>query len=156
MTGWLCTLKGLPLTYNKDLQEDKEPLFDSVETITSLIKISCGVIETLTVNPDKMKAALSSEMLATDIAYYLVRKGVPFRDAHHVSGECVQLAEFKNTDLDKLTLEDFMVVSAKFESDILDIFDYEKSMEQYNAKGGTGSKSILWQIDVFEQWLKTN
>ena len=103
-----------------------------------------------------MKAALSSEMLATDIAYYLVRKGVPFRDAHHVSGECVQLAESKNTDLDKLTLEDFMVVSAKFESDILDIFDYEKSMEQYNAKGGTGSKSISWQIDVFEQWLKTN
>ena len=103
-----------------------------------------------------MKAALSPEMLATDIAYYLVRKGVPFRDAHHVSGECVQLAESKNVDLDKLTVDDFLAVSTKFESDILQIFDYEKSMEQYNAKGGTGSKSIKWQIEVFTDWLKQN
>ena len=146
-------MKGLPLTYNKDLQEDKEPLFNSVDTITSLIKISCGVIDTLTVNADKMKAALSPEMLATDIAYYLVRRGVPFRDAHHISGECVQRAEDKGCDLDQLTLQDFKAISAKFEPDILAIFDYEKSMEQYNALGGTGSKSIAWQISLFDKWL---
>ena len=146
-------MKGLPLTYNKDLQEDKEPLFDSVSTISSLIKISAGVIQTLTVHPDRMKSSLGPEMLATDIAYYLVRKGVPFRDAHHVSGECVQLAETKNCGIDKLTMQDFTKVSRLFEADVLQIFDFEKSMEQYNAHGGTGSKSVQWQIDLFSSWL---
>ena len=113
------------------------------------------MLQTLTVHPDRMKSALGPEMLATDIAYYLVRKGVPFRDAHHMSGECVQLAETKKCGIDKLTMEDFSQVSKKFGPDVLQIFDFEKSMEQYNAHGGTGSKSVQWQIDLFSKWLST-
>jgi argininosuccinate lyase len=156
LTGMMCTIKGLPMTYNKDLQEDKEPLFDAVETISGVINIAHGVVATLKVNPERMLASLSPEMLATDIAYYLVRRGVPFREAHHVSGECVCLAESKGLALDKLSVADFLSISASFQPDIVHIFDYEKSIEQYSAHGGTGSASINWQIDTANKWLEAN
>lgn len=95
LTGFMMTLKGLPSTYNKDLQEDKEPLFDCVETAQNSLQIATGVVSTLSVNPSKMRAALTTDMLATDLADYLVRKGVPFRETHHISGRAVAMTESK-------------------------------------------------------------
>ncbi|CAF0788190.1 unnamed protein product [Brachionus calyciflorus] len=88
MNGFMMTVKAIPTSYNKDLQEDKEALFDSYDTVNSLIKIAAGVIDTLKLNQEKMKDSLSVDMLATDLAYYLVRKGVPFRLAHSLAGKC--------------------------------------------------------------------
>jgi argininosuccinate lyase len=92
LTGFLATLKGLPSAYNKDLQEDKPPLFETVDTLRAIIQIASRVLHTLTIHPKRMEGALSADMLATDLADYLVRKGMPFRQAHHVSGECVKKA----------------------------------------------------------------
>lgn len=86
-TGFLCTLKGLPRAYNKDLQEDKEPLFDTISTVKDCLLIALGIISTMEPVEDKLKLRLVPEMLATDIAEYLVRKGVPFRETHHIAGE---------------------------------------------------------------------
>ncbi|GME91898.1 unnamed protein product [Ambrosiozyma monospora] len=93
LAGFMMSLKSIPSTYNKDMQEDKEPLFDSLVTVEHSILIATGVISTLKANSAKMAAALSMDMLATDLADYLVRKGVPFRETHHISGECVRAAE---------------------------------------------------------------
>ncbi|KAE8624998.1 hypothetical protein XENTR_v10006126 [Xenopus tropicalis] len=105
-SGFLTTLKGLPSTYNKDLQEDKEAMFDVYDTVCAVLQVASGVIATLQINKEAMEKALSPDMLATDIAYYLVRKGMPFRQAHGVSGKVVQLAETKGISVDKLSLED--------------------------------------------------
>ncbi|KAJ2038394.1 argininosuccinate lyase, partial [Coemansia sp. S16] len=93
MTGFMMTYKGLPSTYNKDMQEDKEPMFDAVDTLTGSLQITTAVIATLRINADKMKQCLTGDMLATDLAEYLVRKGVPFRQTHHISGAAVKMAE---------------------------------------------------------------
>lgn len=92
LTGFLTTLKGLPSTYNKDLQEDKPPLFETVDTLRAIVQIASRVLDSLAIHPEKMERSLSADMLATDLADYLVRKGLPFRQAHHVSGACVKRA----------------------------------------------------------------
>ncbi len=102
LTGLLATLKGLPSTYNKDLQEDKEALFDSVDTLTLLLPVITAIIRTLKLNPDKMRAALDPDMLATDLADYLVKKGMPFREAHRVAGRAVVLAAEQGVKLTEL------------------------------------------------------
>ena len=104
MSGLLMTLKGLPSTYNKDLQEDKEPLFDAMESLAGALPIAAGALATLTVNGGRMAEALVPEMLATDLAEYLVRKGVPFRETHHVAGAAVALAESEEIALTDLPL----------------------------------------------------
>jgi argininosuccinate lyase len=148
MAGLMYTIKGLPSTYNKDLQESVEPLLDHVHTVSSSIKIATGVLATLSVFPEKMKAALTPDMLATDLAEYLVRKGVPFRETHHTSGEAVRLAEEKGVGMDKLSFEDFQGIDKRFEKDVVDVFDYERSVEMRSAKGGTSKASVQEQIKV--------
>ncbi len=105
-TGFLTTLKGLPRSYNKDLQEDKEPLFDTVDTMIAVLQIATGVFATLTPNKEKLVAQLVPEMLATDLAEYLVRKGLPFRKTHHISGAAVKMAEDRGVPLSSLTAAD--------------------------------------------------
>ncbi|EGD77106.1 argininosuccinate lyase [Salpingoeca rosetta] len=144
--GFLMSLKGLPSTYNKDLQEDKAAMFAVADTLASVIPISTGVLSTLTVHPEKMRAGLSVDMLATDVAYYLVRKGIPFRTAHALSGKTISLAEAKNCSLDQLTLEDFKTVHEAFETDITEVWDFEHSVEQYSAAGGTSKAAVMTQI----------
>ncbi|KAG8731138.1 argininosuccinate lyase [Ceratobasidium sp. 428] len=148
MAGFLMTLKGLPSTYNKDLQEDKEPLFDAVDTITASFQIAEGVIATLDVNAEKMRAALTMDMLATDLADYLVRKGMPFRETHHISGRAVALAESLGVQISDITLEQYKQLSPKFEEDVMGVFDFEKSVEQRNAIGGTSRQTVDRQIEV--------
>jgi argininosuccinate lyase len=124
-TGFLCTLKGLPRAYNKDLQEDKEPLFDTVSTVDDCLNIMLGVVSTMSPVEARLRDILVPEMLATDIAEYLVRKGVPFRETHHIAGAAVKLAENKGVPLDQLTLVDLKGLHNKFENDVMQLWSYE-------------------------------
>lgn len=143
-----------PSAYNKDLQEDKEAIFDVAETLKMSIPVATGVIKTLRLNTEKMKAALAPEMLATDLAEYLVRKNVPFRETHHVAGAAVKLAEDKLCTIADLSLEDFKTLHSSFEADVFDIFDFEHSVESRNANGGTSKRSQLHQVDQLRKWLE--
>ncbi|XP_058614883.1 argininosuccinate lyase isoform X2 [Onychostoma macrolepis] len=153
--GFLMTLKGLPSTYNKDLQEDKEAMFDAYDTVHAVLQVATGVISTLKVNRPAMEGALSPDMLATDLAYHLVRKGMPFREAHSCAGKAVYVAESKNIHLSKLTVEDLQSVSPLFDKDVSSVWDYNKSVEQYSAPGGTARSSVTAQIEHFRTWLQS-
>ncbi|KAF6765101.1 argininosuccinate lyase [Ephemerocybe angulata] len=148
MAGFMVTLKGLPSTYNKDLQEDKEPLFDTVDNISASLKIAEGVIATMDVHAEKMRQALSADALATDLAEYLVRKGTPFRETHHISGRAVALAESRGCQISELTLEDFKKLDSKFTDDVMKVFDFETSVEHRASIGGTSLKMVERQISV--------
>ncbi|OSX65092.1 hypothetical protein POSPLADRAFT_1044502 [Postia placenta MAD-698-R-SB12] len=150
MSGFMMSLKGLPSTYNKDLQEDKEPLFDTVDTISACLKIAEGVIATLEVQADRMSQALedSSDMLATDLADYLVRKGIPFRETHHISGRAVALAESRKCALKDLTLADLKGLSDKFDTDVTEVFSFENSVQARCSIGGPHVKMVERQIEV--------
>lgn len=154
MAGLMMTIKGIPSTYNKDLQESVEPMLDHVKTVGDSIQIATGVLSTLAIQPKNMLASLSPDMLATDLADYLVRKGVPFRETHHISGQVVALAEKESTPMDKLTFEQLQTVDTRFEKDILEVFDYQKSVEMRSASGGTSKSSVLEQIKVLKATLE--
>ncbi|RDB20969.1 putative argininosuccinate lyase [Hypsizygus marmoreus] len=154
MAGFLMTLKGLPSTYNKDLQEDKEPLFDAVDTVSASFQIAEGVIATLEVHSGRMRQALTMDVLATDLADYLVRKGIPFRETHHISGRAVALAESRKCQLNELTLADFKALNVNFSDDIHDVFDFEASLERRESIGGTSRKMVDRQISVLRAILK--
>ncbi len=145
MSGFLMTLKGIPSTYNKDLQEDKEPLFDAVETVERSLKIAEGVIGTMSINTQRMRAALTPDMLATDLAEYLVRKGIPFRETHHISGSAVRLSEERGCQLTDLTLADLRQLSDKFEEDVMNVWSFDESVERRDAVGGTSKRAVLEQ-----------
>lgn len=153
MAGLMYTVKGIPSTYNKDLQESVEPMLDHVKTVGDSIQIATGVLSTLSIRPEKMHAALTPDMLATDIADYLVRKGVPFRETHHISGQVVALAEREGVPMDKLSYEQLKAVDSRFETDIVESFDYQKSVEMRSAKGGTSESSVKFQIVVLRGML---
>jgi len=153
--GLTATLKGLPRAYNKDLQEDKVPLFDAVDTVKDCLAIATGVIVTMKPNPEMLKKALSPEMLATDLADYLVRKGVPFRETHHISGACVRMAEEQKISIDELTIEQLQEIDSRFEADVMNVWDYEVSVERKSSIGGTGKESVLKQIELLIEFAKT-
>ncbi|KAJ5110988.1 Argininosuccinate lyase [Penicillium argentinense] len=153
MAGLMCTIKGLPTTYNKDLQESIEPLLDHIKTVSDSIQIATGVLSTLTTIPEKMTAALAPEMLATEFADYLVRKGVPFREGHHVSGRVVALAENTGIPMDKLTMEQLKTVDARFGDDVQECLDYERAVELKDAVGGTSKRAVLEQTAVLKKLL---
>ena len=152
-TGFIITMKGLPSTYNKDLQGDKEAVFDTYDTLWGVIQVANGVLSTLTVNKESCFNALSPDMLATDLAYYLVRKGMSFREAHETSGKCVSLVEKKGCLLSELTVNDMKPINSFFESDVSKVWDFENSVEQYQAFGGTSKSSVLKQIAKFKSFL---
>ncbi|KAL7466864.1 hypothetical protein ACHAXS_007132 [Conticribra weissflogii] len=145
--GLMATLKGLPRAYNKDLQEDKVPLFDAVDTVKDCLAIATGVICTMKPNPKMLMKALCPEMLATDLADYLVRKGVPFRETHHISGACVRLAEESSVSIDTLTLEQLQNIDSRFEADVMKVWNYEESVERKSSIGGTAKARVLEQVE---------
>lgn len=153
-SGFMVTLKGLPSTYNKDLQEDKEAMFDAYDTLVGILQVATGTVSTLRIYPDKMAAALSSDMLATDLAYYLTRKGVPFRDAHGLAGQVVALSESTGKPMETLTLQEMQSVSDKFSADVQKVWQYENSVDQYQATGGTSKTSVIKQIVKIEEKVK--
>jgi argininosuccinate lyase len=146
LTALLVTLKGLPSTYDKDLQEDKEPLFDAVETLELTLPVMAGVVRTLTVNAAQMRAAVDEAMLATDLADYLVRRDVPFRKAHRLVGELVKRAEARGVSLAALTPDDLASVSDRFGPDAAQVFDLKRSIRQREIIGGTGENAVREQI----------
>jgi argininosuccinate lyase len=146
LTGLLTTLKGLPTGYNKDLQEDKEALFDALDTMEKLLPVVTAIIVTLHLNPDKMRAALVDELLATDLADYLVKQGLPFRQAHHVVGAAVRLAAEQNVTLTQLSTEALQGLSPLFKDDVRDVFDFKASVAARRAVGGTAPDAVSEQI----------
>jgi argininosuccinate lyase len=146
LTGLLTTLKGLPSAYNKDLQEDKEGLFDVIDTLKMELPIATGVIRTLKVNPARMAAALGDALLATDLADYLVRKGVPFRESHGLVGQAVRRAEALGVPLKTLDLSESQAVHPAFAEDLYEVFDFQQSVAARDAEGGTAPAAVQVQI----------
>ncbi|MEA3376695.1 MAG: argininosuccinate lyase [Chloroflexota bacterium] len=146
LTGLLTTLKGLPTAYNKDLQEDKEGLFDVIDTLEMALPVAARVIQTLTVNGERMEAALDEAMLATDLADYLVRKGVPFRRSHHVVGQAVRRAETLGLSLNELSMTEYRAIDPAFAEDVYEVFDFERSVEARGTEGGTARSAVEEQI----------
>ncbi len=153
LTGLLAMLKGLPSSYNKDLQEDKEALFDSLDTLMLLLPVITAIIQTLKLNPDKMRAALDPDMLATDLADYLVKKGLPFREAHHIAGRAVVLATEQGIKLTELSLETLQGLSDLFSNDVVEVFDFAASVARRRAAGGTAPDAVREQITLAQTWL---
>ncbi|KAB7502382.1 putative argininosuccinate lyase [Armadillidium nasatum] len=154
LTGFLAIMKGLPSTYNKDLQDDKEVLFNSAETILMTLQVIAGTVQTLKVQPDACSKALTEDMLATDLAYFLVRKGLPFREAHEKVGEVVKKAEKEGCTLSQLSIDHFQNISPLFTEEVSRMFDFENSVEQYASYGGTSSGSVINQIKRMREALK--
>jgi len=147
LTGFMSTLKGLPSTYDKDLQEDKVPVFQATDTLLAILPVLAGALKTMTVNKERMSAAIDASMLATDLADYLVRKGMPFREAHGFAGKAVRVAGEKKIGLDEMPLEAYQALSPMFEADVYQVFDPMQSINHRNAIGGTSLQSIKKQIE---------
>ncbi|MBX3059061.1 MAG: argininosuccinate lyase [Anaerolineae bacterium] len=146
LTGLLTTLKGLPSSYDKDLQEDKEPVFDAFDTLRLTVPVMAGLIRTLTLRPERMAAQLEPGLLATDLADYLVKRGVPFRQAHHLVGQVVQLAEQKGVNLTELTVAELQTVSDLFGEDVTAVFHITSSLSNRNITGGTSPEALANQL----------
>jgi len=154
LTGLLVLLKGLPMTYNRDLQEDKEPFFDADKTVSASLGIMNGMLRQLEFVPEKMLATVERGFLnATELADYLAAKGVPFREAHHITGAAVAFAEGKGVGLEDLSLADFKEFSAEIEDDVFEMLDYKTAVERRTSPGGTGPASVTRQVDDLEAWL---
>ena len=139
----LTLMKSQPLAYNKDNQEDKEPLFDAVDTVTDTLRIFADMAGGITVRADNMKAALTQGFAtATDLADYLTKKGLPFRDAHEAVGHAVKAAEFKGVDLPQLTLEELQQFSPLIENDVFAVLTVEGSLASRNHIGGTAPEQV--------------
>jgi argininosuccinate lyase len=146
LTSLLTTLKGLPSAYNKDLQEDKEALFDAIDTLALELPIAAGVVRTLKVNSGRMAAALDDAMLATDLADYLVRNRVPFRQSHGLVGHVVRRAEELGVSLRELALAEYQTIHPAFDEDVYAVFDFAQSVAARNVTGGTAPTAVRAQI----------
>ncbi len=144
LTGLLATLKGLPSAYDKDLQEDKPPVFAAFDALDAMLPVLAGTISTLTLHADRMAAALDASLLATELADYLVRKGVPFRQAHHVVGQAVQMAQ--GGRLDSLGLDELRELSPAFEADVQSVWNVWAAVNRRAAMGGAGAEALQAQI----------
>jgi len=143
----LTVIKGLPAAYDKDLQEDKEPLFDAADTIELALAVAAGAIATTHFNTDRMRAALDDAMLATDVADYLVDRGVPFREAHKVVGALVRAAETQGVGIAALSYDTFRATHPAFGEDTLDVFDFDRSVAARAVAGATAPTAVRAQIE---------
>ena len=152
----LTTMKGLPLAYNKDMQEDKEMSFDAIDTVKSLIKLMSGMLSSMKFNHEKMvKSVRGGFTNATDAADYLVKKNVPFRDAHEIVGRLVLYGIENNKALDDFTLEEFKNISEAFDNDIYDAISLKTCVEKRNTKGAPGLKAINDEIEASRKLLES-
>jgi len=150
----LTTMKALPLTYNRDMQEDKEPLIEAHRTVVTSLKVMSGMVRELTFDEQAMKAALKKGFLnATEMADYLTSRGMPFRQAHHVTGQAVAYAEKKGLGLEELDLEELQGFSGKIGKDIFEVLDYRQAVKRRKTPGGTGPESVALQIEKLTAWL---
>lgn len=153
----LTTMKSLPLAYNKDMQEDKEPLFDAIKTVKQCLSIMPSMLSTMSVNKDKMYSAVKEGFInATDVADYLVKKGIPFRDAHENAGKLVSDCIKMGKTLDELTLDEYKNVNSNFENDIFSAISIQASLNSRKIIGGPASETIKEVIAINEGWVKDN
>jgi argininosuccinate lyase len=154
LVALLTLMKAQPLAYNKDNQEDKEPLFDTVDTLADTLRIYADMLGGVRVNHDRMRqAALRGYATATDLADYLVKKGIPFRDAHEIVARAVQYAEQKGCDLSKLELSELQTFSAQIETDIFALLTLEGSIQSRDHTGGTAPEQVQMAIEQARKWL---
>jgi len=146
LTGLLATLKGLPSSYDKDLQEDKAPVFAAADTLLLMLPVLSGALQTITPRPERMRAAIDSFMLATDLADYLVNKGIPFRETHALAGKAVRLALDNGLGLDGLSLQQYKSLHPAFEADVYTVLDPLESVKRRKALGGTAPSAVQSQI----------
>ena len=147
LVALLTALKGLPLTYNRDLQEDKEPLFDSIETLTLALEVNAAMVSSMDMHIENCrKAAADPLLLATDLADYLVGKGVPFRNAHELVGQAVAAAEEQGTTLDML---DLSLISGEFGADTNKVFDLDVALQARSNPGSPSPANVLGEV---ERW----
>ena len=151
----LTTLKGLPLAYNKDMQEDKEAIFDSIDTVKKCLRVFTPMIATMKAIPENMYAAAGKGFInATDLADYLVKKGMPFRTAYKIVGQTVARAIDEKKVLDELSLDTLKEFSPLFEADVYEEISLETCVSKRISAGGTGAGSVAAQIEFVEGWLK--
>ena len=154
LVSLLTTLKGLPMTYNRDMQEDKEPVFDSVDTIKAALAVFAAMLHGITANSAACAAAVADPMLlATDLADYLVNRGVPFRKAHEVIGRAVALCGQKQCELPQLSLADYQALSPAFAADVFEMLTVEKSMSARRAIGAPSPQNVASQLARWQAQL---
>ncbi|NDV23467.1 argininosuccinate lyase [Desulfovibrio sp. JC022] len=150
----MTTCKGLPLAYNRDMQEDKEPFFDCDKTVHASVVIMADMMDAMGFNPENMESALKKGFLnATELADYLVGKGIPFREAHHITGSAVAKAEAESRGLEDMTLEELKTFSDKIEEDVFEVLSYEAAVRRRVSPGSTGPESVDAQIAELKAWL---
>lgn len=155
LTSILTTMKGIPLAYNKDMQEDKEYTFDAIDTVKGCLSLFTGMMKTMTFNKDRMEdSAKNGFTNATDAADYLVNHGVPFRDAHGIVGQLVLLCIDKNISLDDLSLDEYQKISPAFEEDIYEAVSMKTCVEKRNTIGAPGQDAMKKVIQINEAYLK--
>jgi len=154
LAGMLATLKGLPSAYDKDLQEDKLPVFQAYDTLTGLLPVLAKAVHSLEVRPEHMRSQVDPAMMATDLADYLVEKGLPFRRAHALAGQAVQLALQQDKPLNKLSLEAFQSLDPAFEADVYAVFDPQRSLARRATFGGTAPRAVEQQLRLARQALQ--
>lgn len=154
LTGLLTVMKGLPLAYNRDMQEDKEGFLDADRTVESSLRLMAGMLEELAFRTDRMREACKAGFLnATELADYLVGRGLPFREAHHVTGQAVAAAEREGKGLEDLTLPELQALEPRIDSDVYAVLDYAAAVRRRETPGGTGPRSVARQLEQLELWL---
>jgi argininosuccinate lyase len=146
LTGLLATLKGLPSTYDKDLQEDKVPVFAATDTLLAILPVIAGALRTITPKHERMRNAIDSFMMATDLADYLVGKGIPFRETHSIAGKAVRVAGEKRIGLEEMPLEAYQALCPAFDAGVYRVFDPLESVKRRNAIGGTSPEAVKTQL----------
>jgi argininosuccinate lyase len=144
----LTVMKGLPLSYCKDMQEDKEPLFDTVKTVLGSLRILNGVVYESTFKTEVMRDVIDDTVFATDIADYLTERGMPFRNAHEIAGKLVRWSKEHGTTMSDIPLDVFKTFSHVFSEDIKKVFHLETSVDRRSLPGGAGKKALMEQIKV--------
>ena len=153
----LTLLKGLPMTYNRDLQEDKERVFDTADTVRACLRLMAGMVDHTTAKAENCRVAAGDpQLLATDLADYLVRRGVPFRQAHHWVGAVVALAETAAKPLNEVTLSEFQSISSEFGADVVDVFDLKQAMNRRQSIGAPGTAQVSRQLKSWERRLEAS
>lgn len=150
----MVAVKGLPLTYNRDLQEDKEPLFDSFETVSLALRVNAEMVAAMRINPERCSAAVSDPLLlATDLADYLVRRGVPFRKAHEIVGKAVAVSVGTGTPLNELSLDEFKEISPEYGEDVHEVFSLDRAFTLRTNPGAPSAANTTRRIAYWQEKL---